>query len=536
MQSAPVTPSHDQGNNAEPGPGSHRRLVGAAAIIAVGNLLSRGLGLLRDVVIAYTFGAAANTDAFVLARTVPSILYDLLVGTVSTAAFVPVFVQHARDERQLWRLVSVIFSLAGLAFVCLAAVLALFTEPVVAIIGTGLGSDEQRALAVNLMRIALISVVFQGLAGVLTAALYAQNRFALPAFATATYNIGVIVGVLVLARPLGPQAMAIGLVIGALAQFLLQASGLAPFWRAYRPRIDLADPGVRRILALAGTVAAGLIVTAAGQLIDRNLALRQPEGSLSSMEYATRIIQFPLGIVGLAVSYAILPTLSRFSDRGQAGAAGYREALVFGIKLVLLLMLPAFFILAALSQPLVTLVFEHGAFQAADTQRTAAILLFYSPQLPLTAVDYLLINAFYARQNARTPVLVGVVCVVIYLGVALATIGTLQARGLALANAVQNSSHALILLFLLRRSIPGMRLISALLPFLARVVPAAAIVGGLLLVAWPFLSVLGGLLGLLVAGVLASLVYLALLQALGVPEMRAVFALVRRRPARRPIS
>src|SRR5450631_4435959 len=271
MQSAPVTPSRDQGNNAEPGPGSHRRLVGAAAIIAVGNLLSRGLGLLRDVVIAYTFGAAASTDAFVLARTVPSILYDLLVGTVSTAAFVPVFVQHARDERQLWRLVSVIFSLAGLAFVCLAAVLALFTEPVVAIIGTGLGSDEQRALAVNLMRIALISVVFQGLAGVLTAALYAQNRFALPAFATATYNIGVIVGVLVLARPLGPQAMAIGLVIGALAQFLLQASGLAPFWRAYRPRIDLADPSVRRILALAGTVAAGLVVTAAGQLIDRNL-------------------------------------------------------------------------------------------------------------------------------------------------------------------------------------------------------------------------------------------------------------------------
>jgi peptidoglycan biosynthesis protein MviN/MurJ (putative lipid II flippase) len=137
---------------------------------------------------------------------------------------------------------------------------------------------------------------------------------------------------------------------------------------------------------------------------------------------------------------------------------------------------------------------------------------------------------------ARTPVLVGVVCVVIYLGVALATIGTLQARGLALADAVKNSSHAVILLFLLRRSIPGMRLISALLPFLARVVPSAAIVGGLLLVAWPFLSVLGGLLGLLVAGVLASLVYVALLQALGVPEMRAVFALVRHRPARRPIS
>jgi putative peptidoglycan lipid II flippase len=528
MQSAPVTPSTDQGNNARTKSGSHRRLVGAAAIIAFGNLLSRGLGLLRDVVIAFTFGATANTDAFVLARTVPAILYDLLVGTVSTAAFVPVFVQHARDERQFWRLVSVIFSLAGLAFVCLAALLALFAEPLVALIGTGLSSDDQRALAGNLMRIALVSVVFQGLAGVLTAALYAQNRFALPAFATAIYNIGIIVAILLLARPLGPQAMAVGLVVGALAQFLLQASGLARFWRAYRPRIDLADPGVRRILALAGTVAAGLVVTAAGNLIDRNLALRQPEGSLSSMEYATRVIQFPLGIVGLAVSYAILPTLSRFNDGRQESLDGYREALVFGLKLVLLLMLPAFFILAPLSQPIVTLLFEHGAFEAVDTQRTAAILVFYSPMLPLTAVDYLLINAFYARQNARIPVLVGVVCVFIYLGVALATIGTLQARGLALANAVQNSSHALILLFLLRRSIPGLRLGSALLPFLARVVPAAAVVGGLLFLAWPFLGGLGSLLGLTVAGVLAALAYTALLQALGVREIRAVFALVRR--------
>lgn len=530
MQTAPVTPSHDQGSNVARA--THRRLLGAAAIIAVGNVLSRGFGLLRDVVIAFTFGATASTDAFVLARTLPSILYDLLVGTVSTAAFVPVFVQHARDERQFWRLVSAVFSLAGLAFVSLAAVLALFAEPLVAIIGTGLGSGDQRLLAVNLMRVALVSVIFQGLAGVLTAALYAQNRFGLPAFATATYNVGIIVGILLLARPLGPQAMAVGLVIGALAQFLLQASGLAPFWRAYRPRIDLADPGVRRILALAGTVAAGLVVTAASQLIDRNLALRQPEGSLSSMEYATRVIQFPLGIVGLAVSNAILPTLSRLNERTQASVAEYREALVFGLKLVLLLMLPAFFLLAALSQPVIGLLFEHGgAFQAIDTQRTAEIFRFYSPGLPLTAVDFLLINAFYARQNARTPVIVGVVCVFIYLGVALATVGVLQARGLALANAVQNSSHALILLFLLRRSMPGLRLVSALLPFLARVIPSAALVGGLVLVAWPVLGALGRLPGLIVAGGLASLVYVVLLQALGVREIRAVFSLVRARVA-----
>src|SRR5438876_11131591 len=119
MQSAPVTPSLNQGSNV--GSAAHRRLAGAAAIIALGNILSRGLGLLRDVVIAFTFGATASTDAFVLARTVPSILYDLLVGTVSTAAFVPVLVQNAHEERQFWRMVGAFFSLEALAFVTLDA-------------------------------------------------------------------------------------------------------------------------------------------------------------------------------------------------------------------------------------------------------------------------------------------------------------------------------------------------------------------------------------------------------------------------------
>jgi putative peptidoglycan lipid II flippase len=334
-----------------------------------------------------------------------------------------------------------------------------------------------------------------------------------------------------LAPTLGVPALAIGLVIGALAQFLLQASGLRAFWRAYRPRIDLRDPAVRRILALGGTVAAGLVVTAAGQFIDRNLATHLPEGNLTSMEYATRVIQFPLGIVGLAVSFAILPTLSRVNDRADGSLAEYREALVFGLRLVLLLMLPFLAVVVALNLPLIEVLFQRNKFGPEDTARTAAIFLAYSPMLPLTAVDYLLINAFYARQNARTPVVVGVVCVLIYLAVALTLIGPLGAVGLALANAVQNSSHALILLVLLRRALPGLQLGRALLPFLARTIPAAAVVGGLLMLAWPYLSVLGGLFGLIVAGLLAGVAYAALLQALGISEIRTIFELARRRLA-----
>jgi putative peptidoglycan lipid II flippase len=161
--------------------------------------------------------------------------------------------------------------------------------------------------------------------------------------------------------------------------------------------------------------------------------------------------------------------------------------------------------------------------------RTAGIFLFYSPQLPFTAIDYLLINAFYARQNARTPVLVGVVAVVVYLIVALLTIGPLQARGLALANAFQNSSHALILLWLLRRSLPGLRLGSALLPFLARVIPTAGLVLIATLLAWSQLSHLGTLVGLVSAAALGAALYVAVLLALGVSEARTALAVVRSR-------
>ena len=503
-----------------------RRLVGAAALIAVGNLLSRGLGLLRDVTIAATFGASASTDAFVIARTLPTILYDLLVGTVNTAAFVPVFVEHGHDEQQFWRLVSAIFSLAGLAFVCLAVVLAVLADPIIGLIGSGFSDPSQRALAADMMRIALLSVVFQGLAGVLTSALYAQNRFLLPAFATATYNAGIILAILLLAWALGPTAMAVGLVVGALAQFLLQASGVRAFWGAYRPRIDLDDPAVRRILALAGTVAAGLVVTAAGQFIDRNLASRLPTGSVSSMEYATRVVQFPLGIVGLAVSYAVLPTLSRY--RADESLPEYRAALVFGLRLVLVLMLLALALVAALAAPLVGLLFERGAFEPADTVRTTAVLLAYSIQLPFTAVDFLLINAFYARQNARTPVVVGAVCVLVYVAVALGTLSWLGVVGLALANAVQNSSHAVILLVLLRRTLPSLGLGSALAPFLVRVVPAAVVVAGVLFAVWPLLAPLGKLPALLLCGAVGSLLYAVLLHVLGVEETRAMRNLIRR--------
>ncbi len=510
---------------------SRRSVASATAVIALGNVLSRGLGLVREQVIAATFGATGGTDAYVVARTVSVTLYDLLVGSVVTAAFVPVFVQYTRDPRHLWRIVGVIFSLAVLVLVAVAALLMLFPEPLALVLAGGFPQDR-RDLAAQLLRVALVSVVFQGLAGVLTSVLYAQNRFTLPAFAVATYNVGVIVGVVALSSTLGVQALVVGLVLGGIGQFALQAAGLRDFWREYRPRIDFQDPAVRRVLALYGPVAAGMVVTIVGYAIDINLASRLPAGSLTAKQYATTLIQFPLGMVGLATSFAILPTLSRFGAGAEENRGEYREGLLFGLKVILLLMLPVMAGVLALAQPLVALLFERGRFGAGDTALTASILLAFSLQLPLTAVDYLLISAFYARQNTKTPVTVGVISVGVYLVVALSLIGPLGVVGLALADTAKNSAHGLILLGLLRRSLPGLRLLHGLWPFLARVIPAAALVGAAAWLAWPLLAHAGLLIGLAAAGLLGLLLYALLLQVFGVPEARAAYALARARVKR----
>jgi putative peptidoglycan lipid II flippase len=526
-----------------------RSVAIAMAVIALGNIVSRLLGLVREQVMAALFGATAATDAFVVASAVPQIVYDLLVGGAISAALVPVFVDALGDgdDDRLWHLLSTVLTLVALVLVGVAVVLGLAAPLVVDLLASRLG-DAARSAAIPMVRVMLIAVVLQGLAGVLTGVLYARRRVTLPAFAVAVYNGGIIVSALLWHQALGVYALVLGVVIGAAGQLVLQLFGLGGL--RYRPSLDLQSPEVRTILRLYGPVAAGMIVTIAGIVIDRNLASGLSEGSLSVMNYATRLIQFPLGLVGTATSFAVLPLLSKHASALVAAresgapeteaAEGYRETLNFGVRIVLLLMLPATLGLAVLREPLVQLLFERGQFSPQDTARTALVFLAYAPQLPFTALDQLLIVAFYARKDTRTPVLVGVVTVVLYLVSALALIGPLEVAGLALANAIQNSVHGLILLVLLQRA--GVRLIDGAFLFWAlRVLVASVGVGIALILAGRVLFplVTGGLglvivLGLL--GLVSLAIYVLLLEVVGLRDARQVLGIFRRRVSGAPAA
>jgi putative peptidoglycan lipid II flippase len=302
-----------------------------------------------------------------------------------------------------------------------------------------------------LMRISIPAVIFLSLSGVITGLLYGLRRFALPAFTAAVFNGSIVVVALVLTGLFdwGVESLALGLLIGSIMQVVLQAPGL----RGARLRfvMDWRHPELRRVLRLYLPVILGLVVSQVGIIIDRNLASRTGEQSIAWMRYATTLVQFPLGLVSVAIAMAILPTLSRLAIPTRPGGLDeFMDTLSKGLKMVLVLILPAVAGLFALAEPVVALVFEHGDFTAFDTQATALALRIYLLGTTFAAIDLPLVYAFYARKNTLTPALVGMLGVALYLAAALspALFRELRMTDLVLANSIQLTGHAVAMLWL----------------------------------------------------------------------------------------
>ncbi|MBC8162743.1 MAG: murein biosynthesis integral membrane protein MurJ, partial [Roseiflexaceae bacterium] len=252
---------------AEPSPTSTtRRIALAALLIAAGNIASRALGLVRESVIGANFGL--GVDTFRIASAIPNQLYELLISGAISAALVPVFSEYAEgDQREFWHVASTVINLALLVLAALALLLALLSEPVIALTGGGFAERGLSGEAAAMVRGLMPAVVLTGVSGLITALLYARQKFLLPAFTTSAYNIGIIIGALLLTPFLGPFALVAGVLIGALLQVVLQLPGLRG--ASYRPVLDLKHPGVRRVLRLYAPVALGVAFSTVGVLLDR---------------------------------------------------------------------------------------------------------------------------------------------------------------------------------------------------------------------------------------------------------------------------
>jgi putative peptidoglycan lipid II flippase len=496
--------------------GQPGEIARAAVVLAIGNVSSRCLGLVRETVISHLFGATGMVSAFRVASIVPTMIYDLLVGGMISAALVPVFSDYATPLRrdELGRLVSALFALVAIGLSAVVLILEVAAPGVSWLLGGGFDS-ALLSETTRLMRLTLPALLFLGLAGAATGLLYAEKRFVYPAFGASVFNAGIVLAALLLGRRVGIASLSLGVLIGSALQLGIQLPGLRRVRFSFA--LDLGHPGLRRMGSLYLPVALGLIVSQVGIAIDRNLASRTGEQSIAWMQNATTLIQFPLGLVAVAVSTAVLPSLSRLAS--SAEMARFRSTLGMGLRIVILLILPATAGLLVLATPVIALVFEHGAFEPYDTVRTAQALRLYLFGLPFAAIDQLLIFAFYARKDTRTPVLVGVGGVLTYLIVALTLIGPLGMLGLVVANSVQLSVHALVMLYLSHRYFDGLRG-QRLGATALKVIAASGVTGVAVLLGMPWLAgwsasfatwgellvvLAGGLLGLLIYGLMAWL-------------------------------
>jgi len=459
------------------------RIARAAVVIMLGNLVTSALGFVRQFVTARYFGAGSASDAWFAAYTVPQMFYDLVIGGAISAALIPSFTRLFDSNRpDFWRTVGSIFVLAALVLLFLVGVLEIAAHPLMLAIASGFAVKDRGAtlnLSVRLVRVILPTLFFWGLSAVSLACLYSIGRRIAASFATACFHLGIIVAAVILASPLGIIALPIGAVAGAASQFLVQVPSLIRARRDFpavvRPVINLRDPAVLKILLLYGPVAIGIMVSIAGQIADINLKSHLSiHGGLSDMQYATTLIQFPVGIIVAALGLAVLPLIS--SDAAAGRMEDLKDKLGLGFRLVLLLMIPSAIGFLVLGQPIVALLFQHGRFTHISTVHTTSAILGYAPQLPFIGIDQLLIFAFYARHNTVTPMLAGVIGVVVYVGLALLLIGPLAIFGLAIANTVQIAFHACMLAILLLREV-GLMAGRRLLVTGAKVIAGSLIMG-----------------------------------------------------------
>ena len=427
----------------------------AAALVAAGNILSRLLGFVREPVIAALFGATGTADAFEVATRLPTMIFDVAIGGAVSAVLVPVFTTVNDDDRSA----SDLFHSIAIAVTALAAALLIpimiFADPLISLVAAGF-SPATHGVAVTMTRITMPAVLLLSISAVAAGRLYAAERFAFPAFSVSALNATLIVGALALTPVIGPPGVAVGYLAGAFAHLGIQIPGLLQArTKLVRPGF-FRNPRFRRALALYAPVLTGLVFAQAIVLIDTRLASGTGEGSLAMMRFATRLQQFPLGVVVAAVTLAMLPLLSRAAPERFADlptAREFKNLLGTTVRYLLLLIVPVTVLMIGLTEPIIRVVYLRGEFAASAVDPTARALLIYSLQLPLVALDQLFIFAYYSARNTLTPVLVGVFGHTIYLLVAFSTINQAGFHGLVWANTTQNAFHAIVLGLLLWRAV-----------------------------------------------------------------------------------
>ena len=557
-------PNDGVGEASEP---QHRSVARSAGIVSIAVMFSRVLGLVRETVFARFFGAGFLYDAFVVAFKIPNILRDLFAEGALSAAFVKVFTDYQikKTEIEAWRLAALVFNVLAVVMSGIT-LLGIFLAPyVVPLLARGF-PPEKAALAVTLTQIMFPFILLVALAALAMGVLNTKGRFGIPASASTAFNICSIAFGIGLAywlsgggweiyndKTIIPSdaaqwaiiGMAIGTLIGGAAQLLIQVPSLIKVGFRFSPLLSFTDPGVKRVMRLMGPAIIGTSAVQVKVLVDV-FVVSGIEGGQSWLSFAFRLMQFPIGVFGVAVGTAAIPALSRLAS--QDNIVKFRQTLSDAMKLVFLLTIPAACGLIVLGEPIIALIYQGGRFTGFDTNMVAWALAAYSIGLAGYAAIKVLSPSFYALDDARTPMYVSLATIAIHAPTSfgmmylLSGVGVTAERpdgfghvGVALATSTVALVNFFALTFLMRRKINRLNGREIGAAFI-KIVIAAAAMSAVCYFSYRYLhgyflekNFLIRLAEAFVPIALGGVTFLAMAKLLRISEIEQVISMIRRR-------
>lgn len=504
-------------------------------------MCSRVLGLVREQLFAGLFGAGYAYDAFVVAFRIPNLLRDLFGEGALSAAFVTVFSDYDTNKgaKATWELASSVLIFFAILLSLLSLVGIYYADFIVHLLAPDFALVEGKTLlTAKLTRIMFPFLLFVSLAAVVMGMLNTKGRFFIPAMASSFFNLGSIVGGVSLAFILphyGHPAiagMAWGTLIGGAMQLSIQLPSLLRAGFRFTPRLNLREPGLRRILLLMLPATIGLSATQLNIFINTNFAASCAEGSVSWLNYAFRLVQLPIGIFGVALSIAAMPVMAKLA--AEKNLKALKQSFISSLVLVFSLTLPATAGLILLAEPIIRLIFEHGSFSAFDTLKTAEALQFYAVGLFAYSAIKVMVPVFYAINTTRYPVIGSFIGVAANLVIISMIIDVLQHRGIALSTSCAIGCNFLFLGIILIRKLDGLPL-AYLGRGLFKILSATLVMGAAVwalqrqLEAWlhgPVLFQAAGVFALVFCG---GVVYALALQLSGLPEYTLLTGKMRQR-------
>ena len=433
------------------------KVAKAAGVVGVSTMMSRIFGFIRDMVVAAFFGAGLATDAFFVAFRIPNLLRRLIGEGSLTVSFVPVFTEYLqkKSKEEALELANVVFTLLSILLVIISLLGVLFSPIIIAVNAPGfIKTPDQFSLAVFLNRLMFPYIFFMSLVALCMGILNSFRHFAAPALSPVILNICMIIAALTLrnffAEPI--TALAVGVMIGGILQLAMQWPFLVKYGLKIKFIFNLRHPGVKQITRLLGPAILGAAVGTINVVVVGNiLASFLPKGSISYLYYADRIMELPLGVFAIAIGTAALPSLSQHASQGNIDEL--KSTMSFSLRLMLFVTIPSMVALMALNLPIISVLFQRGAFDVHAARLTAQALFCYALGLWAFSVLRVVTATFYSLQDAKWPMKAAIITLLVNLAASIALMFPLKHNGLALANSLAAIVNVIVLGIVLKKKI-----------------------------------------------------------------------------------